>query len=305
MMTNNESDIIGSKSDEEGAMAVTVHQIFSGIQVLFIEAHIRSYIYHKEDESDDMYEIIHCKEGQLEYLDSGELCYIAAGDLAILKRKRSSNTIHFPTNHFEGIFIRMETERILEELSILMEEKDAVSVRVLEKFCDEKMGYVIHSNDFVEHIFAELYSVPEKIKKDYLKLKILELLLFLDDFERKDKQQEMPVCSKIQETLAQEVEEYFLQRMDKHITLEQLSEHFHVSVTHIKNTFKMVYGESYYSYVRMKKMESAAYLLEHTEKTVLEIAGIHGYENGSKFSSAFKQMKGISPVKYRKLKRKK
>ena len=32
------------------------------------------------------------------------------------------------------------------------------------------------------HIFAELYSVPEAIRKGYFKVKILELLLFLSAF---------------------------------------------------------------------------------------------------------------------------
>ena len=40
-------------------------------------------------------------------------------------------------------------------------------------------------------------------------------------------------------------------------------------------------------------------MLEHTEESVIEIASKHGYENASKFASAFKSAKGLSPVKYR------
>ena len=48
-----------------------------------------------------------------------------------------------------------------------------------------------------------------------------------------------------------------------------------------------------------QKMESAAYMLEHTDKSVLQIAGEHGYDNGSKFASAFRQVKGMTPSAYR------
>lgn len=46
-------------------------------------------------------------------------------------------------------------------------------------------------------------------------------------------------------------------------------------------------------------MESAAYMLEHTDKPVVEIAGEHGYDNSSKFASAFRSVKGVSPGTYR------
>lgn len=36
-------------------------------------------------------------------------------------------------------------------------------------------------------------------------------------------------------------------------------------------------------------------MLEHTDKPVVEIAGEHGYDNSSKFASAFRSVKGVSP----------
>lgn len=83
------------------------------------------------------------------------------------------------------------------------------------------------------------------------------------------------------------------------MTLEQLSDAFHVSPAHIKNTFRNVYGVPVGAYVRTLKMESAASELECTDKTILEIAAAHGYDNGSKFASAFRAVKGMNPAQYR------
>ena len=74
---------------------------------------------------------------------------------------------------------------------------------------------------------------------------------------------------------------------------------FGVSCTCIKNSFKAVYGVSFYAFIKARKMESAAYMLEHTDKPVVEIAGEHGYDNSSKFASAFRSVKGVSPGTYR------
>lgn len=49
----------------------------------------------------------------------------------------------------------------------------------MEKFCANGGYFAARSSASVEHIFSELYSVPEEIRKGYFKVKVLELLLFL------------------------------------------------------------------------------------------------------------------------------
>ena len=73
-----------------------------------------------------------------------------------------------------------------------------------------------------------------------------------------------------------------------------------MSASHLKKTFKGVYGVTIVDYTRTQKMESAADMLEHTDKSILEIANAHGYYNASKFANAFRTVKGCSPKEYRK-----
>ena len=125
--------------------------------------------------------------------------------------------------------------------------------------------------------------------------------MFLSVLDTKQDRVETRTFTKTQVALAKEVSRYMLEHMNDRITLDQLSERFHVSGTHIKNTFKGVYGVSLGAYIRTQKMESAAYMLEYTDKSILEIAGEHGYDNGSKFAGAFRDVKGMAPNEYRKL----
>ena len=87
--------------------------------------------------------------------------------------------------------------------------------------------------------------------------------------------------------------------MYEKITLEQTANKFHASATAIKTSFRSVFGVSFYAYIKTQKMESAAYMLEYTDKTVTDIANEHGYDNSSKFANAFRSVKGVSPVEYR------
>ena len=107
------------------------------------------------------------------------------------------------------------------------------------------------------------------------------------------------IVSPSQVALAKEVAAYLTANMYEKITLEHLANKFHVSASAIKSSFKAVYGVSYYSYIKTQKMESAAYMLEYTDKTVIDIANEHGYDNSSKFAVAFRSVKGIAPAEYR------
>ena len=124
-------------------------------------------------------------------------------------------------------------------------------------------------------------------------------MLFLSVFDTQVTQAGHRGLSPAQVHLAKSVATYQLQHMGERYTLNQVATIFGVSRTCIKNSFKAVYGVSFYSFIKAGKMESAAYMLEHTDKPIVEIAGEHGYENSSKFANAFRSVKGISPGAYR------
>ncbi len=101
------------------------------------------------------------------------------------------------------------------------------------------------------------------------------------------------------DSLAQNVKEFLDANLDRHVTIQQLSVMFHASQTQLKNSFKNEYGVSVYAYSRTQKMKDAAVLLRETGMTVIEIAGKYGYNNGSKFARAFRDVIGVSPKQYR------
>jgi AraC-like DNA-binding protein len=106
--------------------------------------------------------------------------------------------------------------------------------------------------------------------------------------------------TKSQAELAEQASTYMLEHMDKKITIYEISEMLHVSQTQLKNSFRNYYGESVYKYIRSRKMQQAAVQLEEGKFSVMEIAGMYGYENCSKFAAAFRKEYGLSPSSYRK-----
>ena len=110
-------------------------------------------------------------------------------------------------------------------------------------------------------------------------------------------------CTKTQAELAQQASSYVLERMDKRITIKEIADQMHVSQTQLKNSFRNYYGNSVYKFIRTRKMQEAAVLLAEGRLSVMEIAGMFGYENCSKFAAAFRGEYGRSPSDYRRLHR--
>lgn len=289
---------IRERIGENGRFRTVTYGVFPGISLIYNDAHIQSV----EDDrlpSANTIEINHCREGRMECHFRNEFCYAAPGDLVIGRADERSAVTYFPLKHYHGITVSIDIEKAPGCLSCILDDVTVRPQALAEKFCGNRSCFTARSDASVEHIFSELYSVPKEIQKGYFKIKVLELLLFLSSLNIEHDESKDKVFSKSQVALAKEISRFLTDNMDRRITLEQLSEYFHISGTHIKNIFRGVYGVPLYAYIRTVKMESAAYMLEYTDKTVTEIAGEHGYDNSSKFARAFRDVKGVSPSEYR------
>ena len=99
--------------------------------------------------------------------------------------------------------------------------------------------------------------------------------------------------------LAEQVGAYLLENTERRLTVAELSQRFGASATLINSSFRGVYGMSPAAFLRAQKMHGAARLLRQTDRTVLVTGGPFGYDNGSKFAKAFRDVIGVSPNAYR------
>ena len=89
------------------------------------------------------------------------------------------------------------------------------------------------------------------------------------------------------------------ENLKKHHSLIQLAEEFHMSPTTLKKLFLRVYGETPYHYLRRRRMEEAALMLQTTSLRIGRIGELVGYQNASKFSAAFQEVYGVRPLEYK------
>lgn len=285
-------------SEKDGDVVMTSHHVFDGIDLIYNDVHTQSCLFEK-DEVDNILQINHCCEGRIECSFQDEYLYLGRGDMSISCRKDAGHDSYFPTSHYHGITIRIDAEKAPDCLSCFLDDVNVRPTALIQKFCPGKMCYVARSADYIEHIFSELYSVRDSIRKGYFKVKVLELLLFLSGMDTDFSETEKRVYTPSQVALAKRTCQFISAHLSERITIEQLASLFNVSPTQLKNCFKGVYGMSVYAYIRTQKMLAASHLLKTTDYTVLDVGNRLGYDNGSKFAKAFKAVIGMTPNEYR------
>lgn len=295
-----ESFSIYRSQDSTGDCEVTVYPVFSGIELVYYDVHMQSCDINLA-KGREMLIITHCQEGRIEFeYKNGEYLYLASGDLSIQKNTENIRHRYCPLSHYHGVSVAIDMNRVPRCFSCILDDVFVSPEELEMKFCSEKPYSIMRENISIEHIFSELYSVPENIRKGYHKVKVLELLLFLSGLEYKGESEERRYFSRSQVTAAKEAKKYLLAHLDEHITITELADMLGISSTSLKICFKGVYGDTINGYITNCKMQKAASLLKNTDKSVLEIAGIVGYNNCSKFASAFRRVMNKSPNEYRK-----
>uniref|UniRef100_UPI004056FBCC 2-isopropylmalate synthase n=1 Tax=Acetatifactor sp. TaxID=1872090 RepID=UPI004056FBCC len=92
----------------------------------------------------------------------------------------------------------------------------------------------------------------------------------------------------------------FIQKNYVDVTLDTLSDYFHLSKPYLSKYIKEKSGMTFQDVVKEERMKKARNLLKHTNNTVEAIAATVGYENVEHFNRLFKRSYGVTPVQYRK-----
>ena len=287
-------------NENKSTFSTWMQAMLPGIEIIYVSAHEQELdLQYYSDVPSDTFEIFHCREGRMELQLGNDYCYISPGDLLLVRAQEISSSFYFPLKHYHGLIVRVNLAKAPRCFSCIIQDVNVQPHLVAGRFCRDKGYYIARSNASFEHIFSEMYNIPDVIRRGYLKIKVLELMLFLSVYDVQVEKTRPLALSPAQVYLAKAVGKYLGEHMEERFTLEQASQMFNASTTSIKNAFKAVYGVPFYAFIKAGKMESAACMLEHTDKTIAQIAGEHGYDNSGKFASAFRAVKGMSPGDYR------
>jgi len=99
--------------------------------------------------------------------------------------------------------------------------------------------------------------------------------------------------------IVEEAVEYIEENLSGRLGLDAVAEAVHYSKYHLHRMFTETVGMTMHDYIGRRQLTEAAKLLVFSERPVIDIALLCGYESQQAFSLAFKSMYKIPPAEYR------
>lgn len=184
--------------------------------------------------------------------------------------------------------------------------------------------YADAKDPFVKFFFIVIGDLPEHILKSYSLHDTMyhapQCLPFFENLfhEAKKEQSYSAICRLCAETILKIADSLYFSvvtqasipehlriaksyidaNYTKKITLEEVAEHVHVSLSQFNRSFKKYYRETPYQYLLNLKLEAAKILLSTSNLSVKKIALDLGFCDEHYFSNLFRQKVGVSPSKY-------
>lgn len=99
--------------------------------------------------------------------------------------------------------------------------------------------------------------------------------------------------------LLSQIKQYIDIHYSENLTLEELSETFFISPTHLSHIFSRKYGYSLKQYIMRRRIGEAQNLLMYTQTRITDIAICLGFGDQSHFNKIFTKYTGITPTEFR------
>lgn len=300
-------EILGKKyiiGEEFGAGNFSRMKIDNGLELS------RFYMYEADIDFDnssceeDILEIGYCYSGtgKITTFPHKKEYVFKKGQICTYKALNNVDYFKFKYDNYKTISINMNFTNIKNIINPAWEDKIIIDWQddINEIFKGEILIIEKASRD-MKKIAEEIDKISINNMLDYMKLK-LKVMEFLSIFFREK-------CNKkyLKDSTKEETEiiiaskEIIGRNLQNVPSVKELACDLNVSVYKLQEEFKKITGYTVYEYIKKLRIEKGKRLLKNTDMSVLEIANEVGYENPSKFASAFKQYNKINPLKYRKL----
>jgi AraC-like DNA-binding protein len=143
------------------------------------------------------------------------------------------------------------------------------------------------------------YGLHHSLEKLYTKGKVFELLsLYFNQSDDEDTQKCPFLEDEENVEKIRKAKNILIENMSNPPSLSNLSYQVNISIQHLKDGFKQIYGDTAYSYLLNYKLEYARKLLLSKKYNVAETSFEVGYSTPSHFITAFKRKFGATPKRY-------
>ena len=238
--------------------------------------------------SHDVYEIYLFLDGKADYLVEGNKYRLKKGDIMLMRKSELHINSMRESVTYKRIYVNFEITSLLEAMG---------NLALLDMFDKRPLGEYNHyrAKDFPENHWQEflmaICNAPSKEEK------LCYLLPLLHELSRCHAR--LPKLPDGRESnLVSEICKYINDDLTRELSLEQLSEKYYLSKTHLNRLFKANVGTTVGQYIKLKRLFYAKELLSRGMHPT-EVYSLCGFRDYSTFFRAFKTQFEKAPAAFR------
>ena len=234
------------------------------------------------------YELYYLKKGRTRYLIGNEIYSVGEGDLVFVPKGQ----YHMTDSGCPGI-----VERCLLSFDDALFDSDT-SVLLDELMGERLITIPINRLEGLDSLFGKMersLSFNDSIGSAVTKINALAILSYVCRHKRVGTYSVSEA-----DRIVHDVAEYISSHYKEELSLYLLSRRFSVSESHLSRRFKEVAGIGLNEYVTHVRIMNAERLLLSGMTSITAVAEECGFNDSNYFSSVFKKIKGITPLRFAK-----
>ncbi|MFT4007475.1 MAG: AraC family transcriptional regulator [Lacrimispora sp.] len=301
---NMNKGIVYDIKPEYGKGTIQIFNLLSDVMLLVYDFIFSEDIITVFDLSEDYFEIEYCIDGCM-YINEekvGGTCF-GPNNLSISLSRDMKGTIkRCADQKYRGVSITANKHALSAYFGSTGISVWNDTIENLEEHLRFKYYLGQNTSPEIANIFLQIYNcrLPVRSRTLFYESKVMEVLsLIVSDEVAKRENFSLIALSSYELQKIKEIPQMLLDQPFELPSLLSLSETLVISPKKLTKGFKLVYGDTIFSYYRKLALKRAASMLLETEKTINEIAYDSGYSNPSNFCAAFKKQYGVTPLKYR------
>lgn len=246
----------------------------------------------------DCFELYYLYSGERYYFIQDKTYHVTSGSFVLIHPNEIHRTGNLGNFGYDRMIIHFNKELLEDYLAV---EASVNPYKTLEEEV-HLISLEPQEQNFIEtllHIMEEEYSKNNYRENTYIKLTLLQLLLFLNNCKPNRQDAALTEINNTQKLMF-EILGYINNNFSKDITLEFISDKYYLSTFYFSRTFKEVTGFHFVEYLNNVRIKEAKKLLLNSTLTINEIASVTGFNSNTHFGRVFKQITGCSPSAYKK-----
>lgn len=291
---------IYTMDEEHSITRMIIYRLYPGVEVTLYDFKER-YTWSGQWKTEaEVYQISYSHRGMYQAeLSKNKYSYSLPGNVIVLNNCKQSLGSKMMTDALQGFSIMIFPELL--DPAVMKDWQNQFDLDVqslLEFFHKIKKVDVFPCGAGMLHVAEELYEFLYNNEIGIVRLKILEFfyLIIKEDFKIENIHR---VFSREQIEKTKIIKELIEMDLARHYTIKELCENYGMSATIFKECFKQMFQYPPYEFLRIARMNKAAEYLKSSDRSILVIGRLMGYENPSNFTRTFKEIYGVLPKEYR------